>query len=93
VLGSIQNVVTAGASRKPASHGLHIKKIDTIVADKVAKVLHSAEARYPAVGTSLLDVFFPGSMRVKNPDELAFWRAALDKRKKPNKFGTRLDCL
>jgi hypothetical protein len=63
-----------------------------IKADKVSKALREVEENYPFVGTSLLDVFFPGSMRVKEPD-LSFWRTAQEARFADNQFGTRLDKL
>ncbi|KAH8586870.1 hypothetical protein B0O99DRAFT_643276 [Bisporella sp. PMI_857] len=59
----------------------------------VADVLKQVEVRYPLVGTALLDTLFPGSLRVKDPEDIAFWRAALDARKNANKHGTRPDCL
>lgn len=58
----------------------------------MAEVLKKAEAQYPFVGTSLVPVFFPGSMRVRE-SELQFWREAQQKRWEPNRWGTRIDNL
>ncbi|KAH0569264.1 hypothetical protein GP486_000020 [Trichoglossum hirsutum] len=95
LLGSIQNLIAAGVRRSPAALGIHIKEVETIRARYVAETLKKVEEKYPLVGTSLLNVFFPGSMRVseQKQEEIAFWRAALDARYKENKHGIRLDCL
>jgi hypothetical protein len=79
--------------REPAALGIHIKHVRNIRAASVAQVLKLVETDYPLVGTSLLDVFFPGSLRVKELEDIEFWRAALNKRMAPNNHGTRLDCL
>lgn len=95
LLGSIQNFVAASISRSPAALGLYIKKKETFSDQSVSEVLKRVERRYPLLGTALLDVFFPGSMRVNKEDvgEIAFWRAAIDLRYKENKHGIRLDRL
>ncbi|KAF7588228.1 hypothetical protein BBP40_005979 [Aspergillus hancockii] len=93
LLGNIQNIIAAGAVRTPSAFGIHIKNVDTIRAARVAEVLKQVETRYPLVGTSLVDVFFPGSLRVKETSDIEFWRAALEARMRPNNYGTRLDCL
>lgn len=61
----------------------------------MSDVLKEVEEKYPLVGTSLLQVFFPGSMRIppEKTDQIAFWRNALDMRYKANKHGVRLDRL
>lgn len=93
LLGSIQNIVAAGIVRKPAALGIHVNHAKTFRAASVAQVLKQVETDYPLVGTSLLDVFFPSSLRVKELEDVEFWRAALNKRMAPNHHGTRLDCL
>ena len=92
ILGSIQNVVAAGAPRTPGAMGFHISLKETIKGPRVAGVLKEVEDKYEFVGTSLVPVFFPGSLRVKE-DEIEFWKKAQDKRLKPNKWGTRVDTL
>lgn len=61
----------------------------------MSEVLRRVEEKYPLLGTALLDIFFPGSLRVnkENTKEIAFWRAALNARHKENAHGIRLDRL
>jgi len=92
LLGSIQNVVAAGAPRSPSAMGFHIRLVETITGSSVARVLRETESKYQFVGTSLVQVFFPGSLRVKEED-IDFWREAQDQRLRPNKWGARIDNL
>lgn len=57
----------------------------------MAEVLKMAEEQYPDVGLALVPVFFPGSMRVKDDEDLKFWRDAQERRMAPNRFGKRID--
>lgn len=91
VLGGVQNLYAAGAERGPAAFGIHLDHIDTITGSSVAKVLKEAEERYEMVGSSLLDIFFPGSLRVKDDRDLEFWQKAIQKRKEPTHHGKRVD--
>ncbi|RYP32559.1 hypothetical protein DL767_005171 [Monosporascus sp. MG133] len=91
-LGSMQNLYAAGTARHPSALGIHLKRVETIRAGKVAAALKQLEEKYPLVGTSLAPIFFPGSLRVKG-DDLKFWHSALQARMAPNKFGTRLDAI
>lgn len=95
LLGSIQNLVAASISRSPSSLGIHIKEKTTIKGRRVSEVLKQVERQYPLLGTALLDVFFPGSLRIdkKNAEDISFWRAAMNLRFKENKHGIRLDRL
>ncbi|OJD33068.1 uncharacterized protein BKCO1_3300061 [Diplodia corticola] len=95
LLGSIQNVIAASIPRSPAALGIHIKEHETIHHRRVSEVLRRVEEKYPLLGTALLDVFFPGSLRIRKEDieSIAFWRAALEARYKENKHGVRLDRL
>lgn len=86
-LGSIQNLVAAGASRKPSALGIHLKHIDTIRGKRVADILKELEQKHQFVGTSLLDIFFPGGLRVRD-DDIEFWLQAKEARRSPNKYGT-----
>lgn len=88
----LQNLFAAGAARQPAALGLHIRLIKTISGPKVQEVLKMVEQDYPSVGTSLLPVFFPGVMRVKE-SEVPFWREAIRQRMAPNDYGFRVDAL
>ncbi|KAF7887149.1 uncharacterized protein EAF02_003796 [Botrytis sinoallii] len=92
-LGSIQNVIAAGARRSPSALGVHIRDIgQPIRGNRVADVLKAAERQYPGLGMSLVPIFFPGSMRVQ-PSEFDFWRAANERQMGPNRFGSRIDNL
>ncbi|PWY94985.1 hypothetical protein BO94DRAFT_530874, partial [Aspergillus sclerotioniger CBS 115572] len=92
-LGSIQNVISAGAPRSPSALGVHIRDLGQPIRGKrVADALKAAEQQYPGVGMSLVPIFFPGSMRVE-PSEFDFWRAAQQRQMGPNSHGTRIDNL
>lgn len=65
----------------------------TIKGSRVGEVLKQAESQFPFVGTSLLDVFFPDSLRVKELADIEFWRKALDSRTGPNAHGARVGSL
>lgn len=88
LIGSVQNVTAAGATRKPNALGIHIQHQDVVRGTSVAQVLMEVEKRYPLVGTSLLPVFYPGpgSLRAKDKD-LRFWRQAMKSRLGPNSHG------
>lgn len=92
-MGSIQNLVAASIPRSPEALGLHFKKDPLkIKGQRVAQVLREAEERHPLLGTALLSVFFPGSMRVRreDTDNFNFWEKALKERYDENKYGVRL---
>lgn len=57
----------------------------------MAPVLKRVEQRYPSLGLSLVEIFFPASLRVKDPEDLEFWRGAMERRLAENKHGIRLD--
>ncbi|ROV95736.1 hypothetical protein VMCG_07628 [Cytospora schulzeri] len=95
ILGSIQNLIAASIPRSPAALGIHTKKPTSIKGRRVSEVLRQVEERYPLLGTALLDVFFPGSLRIHKEDAegIAFWRTALTARYEENAHGIRLDRL
>ncbi|KAL0563940.1 hypothetical protein V5O48_018116 [Marasmius crinis-equi] len=61
--GMLQNVIAAGARRKPEALGFHLENTATIHKRKVIEVLKEAEEKEKRVGFVLLDVFFPGGLR------------------------------
>ena len=79
LLGMIQNVAVSGACRSPSASGIHIKQHKIITGQTVQQALRAVEEKYEFVGTSLIPVFYPGSMRVSN-DQTEFWKKALKKR-------------
>jgi hypothetical protein len=88
----LQNVFAAGAARQPDALGIHIRLLDIVKGGKVQEVLKRVEEKYPSVGTSLIPVFFPGTMRIKE-NEVPFWREAIRQRMAPNEYGFRIDAL
>ena len=92
LIGMIQNVAVSGVCRSPSASGIHIKCCKVISGRSVQQVLRAVEEKYEFVGTSLIPVFYPGSMRVSD-DQADFWKKALKKRYGPNRFGERVDML
>lgn len=90
LLGTMQNLVAAGASRSPSALGLHVKHKETIRGQSVVRVLKEVEQKYPLVGSSLVKVFFTGSLRARG-DDLIFWQNAMKSRMMPNEYGSRID--
>lgn len=88
----MQNIIVAGVARSPGALGVHLTFVETIRADRVAKVLRELEEKHPSVGSSLVSIFFPGGLRVKD-DDLVFWQKAMSARLGPNKYGTRIDLI
>jgi hypothetical protein len=87
ILGGMHNLYVAASGRDPAAMGLHLDHVETIRGKRVAGVLKEVEEKYPMSGTSLIDVFFPGSLRVSNKNDLEFWRNAMRARYAPSKHG------
>jgi len=76
-IGMLQNVISAGARRKPSALGFHLEnwKIgegmgNILTKNKVSAALKAAEEIESRVGLVLVDVFFPGGLK---PDE-EHWR-------------------
>lgn len=92
-LGSIQNVVAAGARQKPGALGFHITLIDVITGPRVTKVIKEVEEKFLLVGSSLVPVYFPGKTRMHDDEDISFWRKAQELRFAPNRWETRIDNL
>ncbi|KAK8005904.1 hypothetical protein PG991_012201 [Apiospora marii] len=84
---SIQNLYAVGSTRCPSALGIHLKEVEVFRGKKVAAVLKRVEESYPMVGTSLVNVFFPGSLRVADDNDFEFWQRAFYERYAPNKHG------
>ncbi|KAI0714501.1 hypothetical protein C8Q76DRAFT_648414, partial [Earliella scabrosa] len=72
-LGMAQNVLAAGVRRSAAALGFYFRNGDIPSEESKAKVMETllaAEEREPGVGCVLLDIFFPGGLRV---DEQEIW--------------------
>lgn len=76
-----------GSTRSPGALGIHLKEVEIFRGKKVAAVLKEVEKSYPLVGTSLVGVFFPGSLRVADNEDYEFWQKAFHLRYVPNKHG------
>ncbi|KAK7978735.1 hypothetical protein PG996_004786 [Apiospora saccharicola] len=87
LIGSIQNLYAVGSTRSSSALGIHLKEVEVFQEKKVAAVLKSVEKSYPMVGTSLVDVFFPGSLRVADDKDFKFWQEAFHQRYAPSKHG------
>jgi hypothetical protein len=70
LLGMIQNVSAAGASRAPEDFNMPLEFCAEFAEKNVMKTLQKLETEYPGVGASLLRVFFPFELR---PDEVEWW--------------------
>ncbi|PWW79734.1 hypothetical protein C7212DRAFT_273332 [Tuber magnatum] len=75
ILGMMQNITVCGAPRNPSAFGIHLRFKEVIVGKKVMEALKTTESKYPYVGRSLVDVYFPGGLR---PDEEGYWKKADD---------------
>jgi hypothetical protein len=80
MIGMIQNVIVCAAPRCPGAFGVHLEYKETIVDDKVMKVLMKLEDKFQHVGRSLVDTYFPGKLR---PDEQQWWDQAEQKANAP----------
>ncbi|EHY55561.1 hypothetical protein HRR83_007775 [Exophiala dermatitidis] len=69
-LGLLQNVFVAGYRRYPEAYGVPLILEDAVGSHKVMDALYAVEERYPQVGASMLETFFPGKLR---PDEEKKW--------------------
>lgn len=69
-IGILQNIYVAGQMRFPDAFGVPLKFEGVIGEIKVMKTLFAVEGKYPRLGKSLLDTFFPGKLR---PDEYQKW--------------------
>ena len=70
-IGTIQNIVIAGARRPPSAFGIYLKERNkTIRRDKVRDALLKAEQEMPSLGQTLFPIFFPG--KATNDDRRDF---------------------
>ena len=69
-IGILQNVFVAGWRRFPKAFGIPLEFVEVIGQEKVMKTLYEVEDKYPYVGASMLETFFPGKRR---EDEVKKW--------------------
>lgn len=82
-LGIIQNIYVAGRWRDPAAFGIPLIFEDAFAETKTMNTLYTVEDRYPGVGRSMLENFFPG---VKlRPDEVHKWKVYEESAAQPAK--------
>lgn len=70
-IGLLQNVFVAGYRRFPEAYGIPLVLKDVIASHRVMEALYSVEEKYPHIGASMRDTFFPGKLR---PDEEKKWQ-------------------
>ncbi|OJD36886.1 uncharacterized protein BKCO1_900040 [Diplodia corticola] len=70
-IGMVQNVYVAGARRGPEAAGVPLEFREVVGEAKVFDTLLEVERRYPRVGKSMLDTFFPGGHLTR--EERARW--------------------
>ncbi|KAK9427262.1 hypothetical protein V1505DRAFT_53790 [Lipomyces doorenjongii] len=94
-IGMVQNIFVAGASRSPKDFGVPLRFETVIGSPKVMQTLFDVEAAYPRVGRSMLQTFFPGSLR---SEEKAQWERyeqiadQLEEEKKQTKMNLESKC-
>jgi hypothetical protein len=62
-IGILQNIFVAGWRRLPKAYGIPLTYVDVIGEIKVMDTLFAVEEKYPHVGASMKDTFFPGKLR------------------------------
>lgn len=81
----IQNLFTAGAKGGLKGSGIDLEYVETISDNSTYAVLRKVEERYPFVATSLIPVFYPGGLRIKEEDR-SFWEEAEYRRSVKNLY-------
>lgn len=61
-IGIVQNVFVAGRSMKPENYGIHLDYVEVFGETKVMDTLLGVEKKYPGIGRSMRDEFFPGKL-------------------------------
>lgn len=76
-VGMVQNIYVAGSRRRPEAVGVPLEFREVIGETKAFETLLKVEEKYPKVGRSMLDTFFPGGHL--SEEERARWRAVEEK--------------
>lgn len=72
-VGILQNIFVAGWRRRPEAFGIPLTFVEVFGDNKVMKALYAVEEKYPHVGASMVETFFPGgNLRA---DEKTKWEA------------------
>ncbi len=87
-MGMAQNIFVAAIPRQPCTMGLRLEFVERIVGEKVMTVLKNTEVRFPSVGASLVQIFFPGKLR---DGEQEFWKERAELARKPVRTETAND--
>jgi hypothetical protein len=75
-LGIIQNILLAGCKRRPDDLGIPLDFVAVYGNASVMETLFLVEDKYPGVGHSMRDEFFPGKLTA---EEIARWDAVQPK--------------
>jgi len=70
-IGILQNVFVAGSARRPENFGIPLEHVDVFGFTKVMQTLLAVEKKYPRLGRSMLDQFFPGKLTAA---EIETWK-------------------
>ncbi|KAB8201891.1 hypothetical protein BDV34DRAFT_201838 [Aspergillus parasiticus] len=75
-VGVFQNIYVAITWRSPDAYGMPLKFKEVIGLPKVMDTLFEVEERYPSVGLSMRDIFFPGKLSLMEEQRWDSLRAA-----------------
>jgi hypothetical protein len=70
-VGTVNNWYVGNAVRSPSAFGIHLRLKEVIGRGKVMDTLYEVEERFPRLGKSMLQTFFPGDLR---EDEVKRWQ-------------------
>ena len=65
LIGLLHNVLAASLPRNPRYCGIQLQYVETIVEPKAMSILMALEEKYPNAGRSLVDMFFPTKLWVR----------------------------
>ena len=78
-LGILHNTAVAGWPRDPSAFGIHLRARPPIGHPKVMETLFAVEEKYPHVGASMLQTFFPGKLFPKEKERWAAYEVVAQK--------------
>lgn len=66
-IGTIHNWYAGNVARNPSAFGIHLRLKEVIGRVKVVDTLYEVEERFPRLGKSMLQTYFPGNPRLVRP--------------------------
>jgi hypothetical protein len=70
-IGTIHNWYAGNVARNPSAIGIHLRLKEVIGRVKVMDTLYEVEERFPRLGKSMLQIYFPGNLR---EEEAVRWK-------------------